>query len=400
RPHETDRPRSLLMTSRTRFFVLVISTPVIAFAIIGGFLGQAMTRDDTYQHLRVFEDVVSLVLNNYVEEVAVSRAMKGAMNGLADGLDADSAYLTPILVKDLEANDEGGAGDGGLELTRQYYLRVISARDGSPAAKAGLRTGDYVRRIDTRPTRDMSAFEGMRLLRGAPGSKVSLLVIRGNAADPHVVDLVRERSRTAELTSRMADPATGYIRVAEVSRQTPALLKQSFEALAKTGAKRYIIDVRGTARGDIDEGIAAARLFVKSGTLTIRQTKGDHRDIVPAQANEGAIVAPVVLLVDSGTSGAAEVFAAALKGNDRAELVGGHTFGRAARQRLVKLPDGSGLLLSHPRYLTPAGNQLHEKGLKPDIEVDQPEVEFGTEPPATDITLQRALEYFAQKKAA
>jgi len=388
------------MTSRTRFFVLVISTPVIAFAIVGGFLGQAMTRDDTYQHLRVFEDVVSLVLNNYVEEVDVNRAMKGAMNGLADGLDADSAYLTPILVKDLEANDEGGAGDVGLELTRQYYLRVISARDGSPAAKAGLRTGDYVRRIDTRATRDMSAFEGMRLLRGAPGTKVSLLVIRGNAADPHVVDLVRERTRSAELTSRMADPATGYIRVAEVSRQTPMLLKQSFEALAKTGAKRYVIDVRGTARGDIDEGIAAARLFVKSGTLTIRQTKGDHRDIVPAQANEGPIVAPVVLLVDSGTSGAAEVFAAALKGNDRAELVGGHTFGRAARQRLVKLPDGSGLLLSHLRYLTPAGNPLHEKGLKPDIEVDQPEVEFGTEPPATDITLQRALEYFAQKKAA
>jgi carboxyl-terminal processing protease len=388
------------MTSRTRFFVLVISTPVIAFAIVGGFLGQAMTRDDTYQHLRVFEDVVSLVLNNYVEEVDVNRAMKGAMSGLADGLDADSAYLTPILVKDLESNDEGGAGDVGIDLTRQYYLRVISARDGSPAAKAGLRTGDYVRRIDTRPTRDMSAFEGMRLLRGAPGSKVSLLVIRGNAADPHVVDLIRERARTAELTSRMADAATGYIRVAEISRQTPTLLKQSFEALAKTGAKRYVIDVRGTARGDIDEGISAARLFVKSGTLTIRQTKGDHRDIVPAQASEGPIVAPVVLLVDSGTSGAAEVFAAALKGNDRAELVGGRTFGRAARQRLVKLPDGSGLLLSHLRYLTPAGNPLHEKGLEPDIEVDQPEVEFGSEPPATDTTLQRALEYFAQKKAA
>src|SRR5436309_7812091 len=98
-----------LMTSRTRLWVLLISTPVIAFAIVGGFLGQAMTRDDTYQHLRVFEDVVSLVLNNYVEEVDVNRAMKGAMNGLADGLDADSAYLTPILVKDLEANDEGGA---------------------------------------------------------------------------------------------------------------------------------------------------------------------------------------------------------------------------------------------------------------------------------------------------
>lgn len=388
------------MTSRTRFFVLVISTPVIAFAIVGGFLGQAMTREDTYQHLRVFEDVVSLVLNNYVEEVDVNRAMKGAMSGLADGLDADSAFLTPVLVKNLESNDEGGAGDVGVDLTRQYYLRVISARDGSPAAKAGLRTGDYVRGIDNRPTRDMSALEGMRLLRGVPGTKVSLLVIRGNAADPHVVELVRERARTAEVTSRMADAATGYVRVAEISRQTPTLLKQSVEALAKTGAKRYVVDIRGTARGDIDEGIAAARLFVKSGTLAIRQTKGDHREIVPAQANEGPITAPVVLLVDTGTSGAAEVFAAALDGNDRAELIGGRTFGRAARQRLVKLPDGSGLWLSHLRYLTPDGDQLHEKGLAPHIEVDQPEIEFGSEPPATDVILQRALEYLAEKKAA
>src|SRR3989441_4352218 len=375
------------MTSRTRFFVLVISTPVIAFAIVGGFLGQAMTRDETYQHLRVFEDVVSLVLNNYVEEVDVNRAMKGAMNGLADGLDADSAYLTPILVKDLEANDEGGAGDVGLELTRQYYLRVISARDGSPAAKAGLRTGDYVRRIDTRPTRDMSAFEGMRLLRGAPGTKGSLLVIRGNAADPHVVDLVRERTRAAELTSRMADAATGYIRIAEISRQTPTLVKQSFEAVAKTGAKRYVIDVRGTARGDIDDGIATARLFVKSGTLTIRQTKGDHRESVPAQANEGAIEAPVVLLVDSGTSGSAEVFAAALKGNARAERVGGRTFGRASRQRLGQLPHRRAPVVSHLRYLAPARQPPPEKGLPARLGGAHPRGALGSGPAATGTPL-------------
>src|SRR5688572_25890795 len=138
------------MTSRTRLFVLAISTPVIVFAVIGGYLGQAMTRDDTYQHLRVFEDVISLVVHNYVEEVDVADAMKGAMIGLADGLDADSAYLTAPLVKALESNEASGAADVGLELTRQYYLRVISARDASPAAKAGIRTGDYIRAINGR----------------------------------------------------------------------------------------------------------------------------------------------------------------------------------------------------------------------------------------------------------
>jgi len=386
------------MTSRTRLLVLAISTPVIAFAVIGGFLGQAMTRDDTYQHLRVFEDVFSLVVNNYVEEVDVSKAMKGAMNGLAEGLDSDSAYLPPALVSTV--NEAPGPGDVGLELTRQYYLRVVSARDGSPAAKAGLRTGDYVRMIAGRATRDMSAYEGNRLLRGAPGSKVSLLVIRGNAADPHEIELVREKPSAGEMTSRMADPSTGYVRVLDFSKQTPSLMKQQVETLAKSGAQRYVIDLRGTARGDLDDGIEAARLFVKTGTLAIRQGKTEQRDVVSAQAGDGAITAPLVLLTDLGTSGAAEVFAAALDGNDRAALIGDRTLGRTARQRLVKLSDGSGLWLTHLRYLSPKGAQIHEKGLEPDVEVDQPEVEFGTEPPATDATLEKALEHLSQKKAA
>jgi carboxyl-terminal processing protease len=386
------------MTSRTRLLVLAISTPVIAFAVIGGFLGQAMTRDDTYQHLRVFQDVISLVLNNYVEEVDVNRAMKGAMHGLSEGLDADSAYLTPALVKTLE--QPAGPADVGLELTRQYYLRVVSARDGSPAAKAGIRTGDYVRMINDRATREMSAYEGNRLLYGPAGSKVTLLVIRGNAADPHQLELVRERSTAPEVTSRVAESGTGYIRIVAFSAQTPALLKTQTAALAKTGAQRYIIDLRGAARGDLDEGVAAARMFVKSGTLAIRQGRSDQREVVPAEASPDIIAAPVVLLTDAGTAGAAEVFAAALDDNDRATIIGDRTLGRAARQRLVKLPDGSGLWLTHLRYLSPKGNQIHEKGLEPDVEVDQPEVEFGSEPPATDATLQKALEHFAQKKAA
>src|SRR5256885_392048 len=141
------------MTSRTRLWVLLISTPVIAFAIIGGYLGQAMTRDDTYQHLRVFEDVVSLVLNNYVEEVDVKKAMKGAMNGLADNLDSDSSYLPANLASAYDAGSSAGPADVGLELSRQYYLRVVTAREGSPAAKAGIRTGDFIRAIDKRSTK-------------------------------------------------------------------------------------------------------------------------------------------------------------------------------------------------------------------------------------------------------
>jgi carboxyl-terminal processing protease len=391
------------MTSRTRLWVLLVSTPVIAFAIIGGYLGQAVGRDETYQHLRIFSDVVDLVVDNYVEEVDVKQAMRGAMRGLADGLDADSAFLTPELVKAAEGADNAGAADIGVVLRRQYYLRVVSARDGSPAAKAGLRTGDYIRAIDGKATRDMSAFEGARLLRGSAGSKVNLLVLRGNAADPHELTVVRERITGADVTSRMANASTGYIRVLEFANDAPAKIKQAVDSLGKTGATSYVIDLRGTAAGDVDQGVATARLFVKSGTLAVKQTrqdKGTRDEPMNAQPSDGAIAAPVVLLVDQGTGGAAELFAAALDGNNRTELIGERTLGRAARQQLVKLPDGSGLLISSTKYLTPKNEAIHEKGLTPDVPVDQPDVEFGAQPPAGDPTLDRALARLAEKKAA
>jgi carboxyl-terminal processing protease len=386
------------MTSRSRLLVLAISTPIIAFAFIGGYLGQALAKDDTYQHLRVFEDVVSLVINNYVEPVDVREAMKGAMRGLADNLDPDSAFLTPDLVRSREANDPGGAAEVGIDVTRQYYLRVVSARDGSPAAKAGIRPGDFIRAIDNRPTRDMSAYEGGRLLRGAPGSKVSLLVIRGNAADPHVVDLVRERVAGPEVTTRMADGTTGFIRVLQFSNESATRIKQAVDALAKTGATRYVIDLRGTSRGDLDEGLAAARLFVKGGTLGVRLGRADRKEPIPGQPSDGAVAAPIAMLVDIGTSGPAEVFAAALAGNDRADLVGTNTLGRAARQRLIKLPDQSGLWLTYLRYLTPSGDPIHEKGLMPDVEVEPAEIEFGAEAPLPDATLQSALQHLSARK--
>jgi carboxyl-terminal processing protease len=387
------------MTSRTRVWVLAVSVPVIIFALVGGYLGQVMAKDDTYQHLRVFDDVVAHVVNNYVEEVDIKQAMRGAMRGLADALDPDSAYLTPDLVKAYESNNNPGPADIGVELTRQYYLRVVSARDGSAAAKAGLRTGDFIRAIDKRPTRDMSVFEGMRLLRGAARSKVALLVIRGNAADPHELTVVRERSTGADLTTRMANPTTGYIRVVEFTKDTSSRLKQAFDALAKTGATRYIVDLRGTARGDLDDGLSAARLFVSTGTLAVRQTK-TQKETIAANAQDGGLVAPVELLVDQGTAAAAEMFASALGGNKRAELIGERTLGRAARQQLVKLPDGSGLLLSSMRYLTPSSAAIHERGLAPDVEVEQPDVEFGAAPPTKDDTLDKAIQRFTEQKKA
>ncbi len=323
------------------------------------------------------------------------------MHGLAEGLDPESAYLTPEQVKQVESATPLAAGGVGLEITRQYYLRVIAARDNSPAAKAGLRTGDYIRAMHDTPTRDMSVWEGTRALRGAPGSKVSLTIIRGNAADPHVIELTRETEQPSVVTARVAGPGVGYVRIAAIGPETASQVKTHVADLVKGGAAKLIVDVRRTSTGSYDEGIAVARLFVGKGTLAIRESKGGARDVITAESGDGAITVPTALLVDTGTSGAAEVFAAALAGNSRAELVGEHTIGRAAQQKLVKLIDGAGLWLSTSRFLTPAGSQLHEKGLEPTIPVDEPEVaEFGAPAPTADPILDKALEHLSEKKAA
>ena len=389
------------MKIRGRVLVLAVSVPVIAFAVVGGFLGNsALAREDSYQYLRIFEDVVSLIANNYVEEVNIDKVMHGAMHGLADGLDPDSAYLDVAQVKVLDKGDPGGSAQTGLELTRQYYLRVIASRDGSPAARAGLIAGDYIRAIDGQSTRDTTVYEGQRLLRGKAGTKVRLTVLRGNAAEPHDLELVREELPAAPVKSRLAAPGIGYLRVAEFTKTTPDQLKAEVASLSKAGATRLIVDLRGTAFGDTDTGLAAARLFVKTGVLTYRQDRGKEKEAVSAASGDGAITLTTAVLTDNGTSVAAEVFTAALSGNKRASTVGERTFGRAARQKLVRLPDGSALMLTHLIYLTPAAVAIHEKGLIPDVPVEQPDVEFGQAPPAKDAMLDKAIESLAVKAAA
>jgi carboxyl-terminal processing protease len=390
------------MTSKTRLSILLVSTPVLAFVVVGGLMGQERgSGDRVFRHLRVFEDVVQLVMSNYVEDVKVDHAMEGALRGLAEGLDPDSAYLDADQVRALTSGEALPEGDVGLELTRQYYLRVIAARDGSPAAKAGLHTGDFVRAIDGRPTRDMSVFEGVRLLHGKPGSTVTLTVIRGNAADPHELSLVREKPAGPAVSSRLIDGDIGYLRVSTFRAGAADELKKGAADLARNGARSLLLDLRRTAEGPIDSGIAAARLFLKSGTVAVKAGRAkEDRVTIPARPEDAAIDMPVTLLVTTGTSGAAEVFAAALDGNKRADIVGERTLGRAAQQKLVSLPDSRGLWLTYAKYLTPGGDPIHLRGIEPDVKVDEPDVEFGAAPPATDAMLDAALAHIRSARKA
>ena len=387
------------MTSRTRLVVLLVSAPVIAFVVIGGFLGRAVAREDAYGHLRIFEDVVSLIIDNYVETVDIDHVMEGAMRGLSDGLDPDSAYLTVDQVRELENGERPPEGRVGLQLTRQYYLQVIAARDGSPAADAGLRPGDYIRSIEGQPTRTMSVFEGTRLLRGASGSTLVLTVLRGNSTEPTELELVREPiGGAAEISGRIVSPGVGYVRIAAFGPDVAAQMTATVAELAREGARQLVIDVRAAAEGSLDTGLDAARLFVSSGALVVREEQAGARETFRAGGGDETLRQPLVLLVDGGTAGAAELFATALTANDRAEVIGRRTRGRTALQKLVNLPNGSGLWLSWAQFLTPSGTPIHGQGLEPDVVVDEPVVPLGTTPPDEDPVLDRALDLLATNR--
>ena len=386
------------MSSKSRWLVFLVSTPLVIIAAVGGLLARQGVPPRAIRELGVFDDVVSLVVSSYVERVDVDKVMEGAMRGLAEGLDASSAYLSAEEVKAIEANSPLPAGDVGLVVSRQFYLRVVGVRDGSPGARAGLRTGDFIRGIEGHPTRDTSAFTGNRLLRGAPGTKVELIVLRGSAVEPHTVSLTREAPKGPLVTSKRLPAGEGYLRVVSFNTGAAAGIRKEIDSLKGAGATSAIIDLRGVADGPISEGIAAARHFVKVGALATLGGRSGTKTVTSASPGDGAVTMPIVLLVSNGTAYAAEMFAAALSENQRADLVGEPTAGLAAAQHLVRLPENRGLWMTYARYLTNDGKPIHEHGLRPAVAVEEPNVLFGETPPTVDEPLSRAIERLKTRK--
>ncbi len=387
------------MSSRSRLLILLISTPLVLFVGVGVLINAtAVPSQSGFADLRLFGQVLQLITSSYVEPVDVDKVMDGAMRGLADGLDPSSAYLLPEEARAIEAGTPLPPAGVGLVLTRQFYLRVVGVQDGSPAARAGLRTGDYLRMIDGTPTRDMSAVTGTRLLRGTAGSAVAVMVLRGNAADPHEVKLSREAPTGPALTSRKLPDGETYVRVVRFTSDVAPSLRQLMDSSKAGAASGFVIDLRGMADGSPADGIAAARLFVKAGATIATLAGRESKTVTTTGSGDGSITAPVVLLVSNGTANAAELFAAALQSNRRADLVGEPTAGIAAVQRLVKLPDNRALWMTTQQYLTNDGSPIHDHGLRPNVAVAEPLVAFGEPPPTTDDALAKAIEQLKSRK--
>lgn len=386
------------MSPRTRLLVATVSTVLVGYVAVGSLLGRVMG-DTTYGQLALFNEVVRLVLDAYVDPVNVDRAMNGARLGLTEALDGDSAWLDGEDLKAVQGGDRGDA-EVGLLLTRRLgFLMVVSAREGSPGQKAALRPGDILKSIDGRHTRPLSPVTGQRLLRGAPGSVVKLVVLRAST-DPMDVSLVRERVTAAPVRAKVLEPGVGYLKVPEFGPKVADEVRAELDALQKQGARHLVLDLRGSAFGALGEAAGVAELFLKGGVVAKVSGAKEPEQLLTADADRSAWDRPVTVLVDHGTAGAAEVVAGALLESGR-PLVGQSTFGRAPVQRTVTVPDGA-LLLTVARYHTPKGAPIHGKGLAPTVAVRVAADEDGEDAPPGDPILEKALELIRDegKKAA
>jgi carboxyl-terminal processing protease len=390
------------MSHRARLFVALVSTGLIGYVAVGSLLGKALG-DTSYGQLAIFNEVVRLVIDAYVEPVNLDRAMAGARLGMSDALDGDSSYLDPEQWKLVQQAPAETDAEIGVVLTRRFaFVMVVAARPGSPAARAGLRAGDLLKSIDERHTRPMPALVAERLLRGAPGSSVKLSVLRAGA-EPFDLTVVRERIAPAAASGRMLDAATGYVRVSDFTPRTAEDVRALVEGLRRSGAERLVLDLRDAAWGAPADGVKVAELFLQGGPVGKLVGRRQEETLLQADASRSAWSGPLVVLVTNGTAGPGEIVAAALADAGSAKLVGEHTFGRAAVSKTVALPEG-GLVLTVAKYMSPKGTSIHGQGLAPTVPVEgeDDEHEPAEGEPRPDRILEKALELLKQpaEKAA
>jgi carboxyl-terminal processing protease len=378
------------MSHRSRLVIALVSTCLVGYIAVGSLLGKALG-DTSYGQLAIFNEVVSLVLAQYVEPVNLDRAMAGARLGMADALDGDTSYLDAEQYKLVQQPPGEADADVGLVLTRRFaFLMVVAPRPGSPAAKAGLRPGDLVKAIDERHTRPMPALVAERLMRGAPGSSVKLSVLRAGA-EPFDVTVVRERLRPAVAEGRMLDAATGYVRIGEFTATSAEDVRGQVESLQRSGATRLLLDLRDAAWGAPADGVAVAELFLQGGPVAKLVGRRTDEKLLQADAARSAWAGPLAVLVTNGTAGPGEVVAAALLDAGRAKLVGEHTFGRAAVSKTVPLPEG-GLVLTVAKYMSPKGTSIHGQGIAPSVPVAEEDDDSADVTAGPDRILEKALE--------
>lgn len=375
------------MSFRGKIWILVISGVIAVYAVIGGmpFVGGVLTTsaqqtaNDSAAQFRIVESVLQHIQNDYVDEPNMEKVRLGALRGLAGGLDPYSSFLTADQVKAFEAAKTSPKVGIGAEFSQiSGFLYVISAIKGSPAEKAGIRSGDFIEYIDNKATRDISLYDARQLINGDAGTTVALRVLR-TGEKPQTIKVARGAYKVPTAESRVETGKIGVIKVYSLEEGEENDIRSQVSSLTKQGVQKIILDLRGVAAGSLAEGVAVANLFIKDGELAkVIGQKNAVQSNFTADPSKAIFDGNLVVLIDLGTAGAAEVVASAVLDRKRGEVIGERSFGSGTEQKLFPLSSGGGYLLTVAKWAGPSGtpflgDERATTGVKPSIEVKRPD---------------------------
>lgn len=354
------------MNRAARIGIFSLSIAIFCYAGIGHVLGRS-SDDKAYKSLTVYGEVLQKIQQDYVDDPNMRTVTAGALHGLLESLDPQSSYLTPREYEEYKKKlANPGTGETGLTLSKRFgYIIVLSVLPDSPGVKAGIRSGDLLESVGGFTTRDMSVGQALNLLNGQPGTGIKVAVIRRGKATPDDVDIVREKLATPKLVVQKADPDILVLRFPSLDTGRAEEVRSRLLDAEKQGIRKVILDLRESGRGPVSEAISIARLFIPNGTLTTLRGQTVSTQVFSGDPKQVIWKNPVSVLVDTTTSGAAEVLASAIVANHRGDVVGERTFGLASEQKLITLDDGAALILTVANYYNADGKSILEEGVTP-----------------------------------
>ncbi len=336
-------------------------------------MASAQPRAKTYKMLELFGDVLDTVERQYVTEVDDKKLIEAAIDGMLTSLDPHSGYLNPESFDDMRDQTRGEYGGLGIEVTSEDgVVKVISPMDNTPAARAGIKAGDFITAVNGESVLGLSVTDAVKQMRGKPGETVTLTIAR-EKTDPFDVKLVREVIKTKSATAKL-EGDYGYLRISAFNEKTTDEAEAAFAEIKAKNPKMkgLILDLRNNPGGLLDQAVGVSDLFLDGGEI-VSQRGRDPRDVERYNARPGDITngLPIVVLINSGTASAAEIVAGALQDRKRAELVGLTSFGKGSVQTVIPLRGGAdgALKLTTARYYTPSGASIQKTGIIPNLEV-------------------------------
>ena len=329
-------------------------------------------RQSTYQQLETFANVLSILQENYVDDINARKVMEGAISGMLLSLDPHSSYLKPEDFKDLQEETEGSFSGIGIEVTiEEGILTVVSPIEETPADRAGIKAKDMIIKIDGELTQNMNPMDAIKKLRGPEGSKVTLTIHRTGWEELKDFALTRDTIPLHSVKGSFLEPGLAYIRITNFQSQTTKDVKDALQKLQEEHPiNGLVLDLRNNPGGLLDQAVSITDIFLDGGLVVY--TKGRVREqnmTFQAHSNGGKNLFPLVVLVNEGSASASEIVTGAIQDHKRGIIVGTKTFGKGSVQTILPLPEGAGLRMTTARYYTPSGRSIQATGITPDVEV-------------------------------